>query len=82
MMIIRHPRAEEGMERIVSHTPEAGELQNAICMAMSAYEDYLERANLIGDPEDGKAWGLTIVQTFGHSWEFFLERSHDCRVTR
>jgi hypothetical protein len=81
-MIIRHPRAEEGMERTISHTPEASELQNAICMALSAYEDYLERANLIGDPEDGKAWGLTIVQTFGYGWEFFLERSRNYRVTR
>jgi hypothetical protein len=81
-MIIRHPRAEERMERTISNTPEASELRNAICMALSAYEDYLERANLIGDPEDGKAWGLTVVQTLGYGWEFFLERNRKYRVTR
>jgi hypothetical protein len=45
-MIIRHPRTEEFMERTISRTPEAEELQNAICMAMSAYEDYLERSGV------------------------------------
>jgi hypothetical protein len=72
-MIIRHPRTEEGMERIATRTPEAVRLRNAICAAMDAYEDYLSKADLTGDPEEGKAWGLTIVQTFCLGWEFFLE---------
>jgi hypothetical protein len=65
----RELMAEAQHEREVADSPEADALQNAICVAIEAYSDFLERHGLIwGDDSDWprlKAQALVITKDYG-----------------
>jgi len=55
MTVIPHPLRDVTIERQIADSPEAQALQDAICKAIDAYVDYLDRHGLIygPPPEDG-----------------------------
>jgi hypothetical protein len=65
--VVYHPAASlmTGVkaEQEIAATPEADALQNAICDAVHAYYDYLDRHGLIWDEERGLplAWALEVT---------------------
>ena len=52
--IMTHHYFDAGHERAVANTEEANRLQDAICHALAAYVDYLDRHDLIWDMDEGE----------------------------
>jgi hypothetical protein len=77
--VVKHPAAaimtEVEAEHAVAETPEAQALQEAICKAISAYWDYLERRGLIYDDKRDlmRASALHITYDGWSGWEFVLK---------
>lgn len=78
--VVQHPKrglmTEAKIERELADSPEAQALQTAICLAVQAYADYLERHGILWefgvDPEDPdwlrmKAQALVITMDFGEA---------------
>jgi hypothetical protein len=79
--------AEAQYERDVADSPEAQALQNAIADAVDAYEDFLQRRNLIWDSSDDpdcpriRVESLIITRSFGERFgETDYRRQHDTRA--
>ena len=61
--IVQYPRRAATIERTIIESPEANELQNAICRAVGLYSDFLDERGLICDaanPEKLKATALVV----------------------
>jgi hypothetical protein len=75
--IVQHPRRAATIERTIIESPEANELQNAICRTVSVYSDFLDERGLIcnaANPKKLKTTALVVRFDF-NEFEICFEGS-------
>ncbi len=68
--VVPHPKRNAMRERVITQSPEAIALQDAIFAAISAYADFLERKDLIFDDTPDCDWCDDRPKSLVVRWEF------------
>ena len=68
--VVPHPKRNARRERVITQSPEAMKLQDAIFAAISAYADFLERNDLIFDDTPDCDWCDDRPKSLVVRWEF------------